>query len=46
MKDKEVGIGEEKGTSVFYNNRATTSIDKKTVSKTFAIEYFPNKYHE
>ena len=46
MKGKEVRIGEEKGTSVFYNNTATSSIDKKTVPKTFAIEYFPDKYHE
>ena len=46
LKEKEVSIGEEKGTSVFYSVTATYGIDEETVAKISATEYSADKYNE
>ena len=46
LKGKEVSIGEEKGTVVFYSDIVTSSIVKETVAKISAIEYSADKYND
>ena len=46
LKGKEVRIGEEKGTSVFYSDTVISSITEETVAKIPAIDYSADKYNE
>ena len=46
LKGKEVSIGEEKGTVVFYSDIVTSSIGKETVAKISAIEYSVDRYND
>ena len=45
LKGREVSIGEQKGTFVFYGDTVTSSVGKETVAKISAIEYSADKYN-
>ena len=46
LKEREISIGEQKGTSIFYSDTVNSSFGKEAAGKTSVTEYSAGIYNE